>query len=447
MTTPLPFHEIQGLIASGYADQRAMCCVLLRIVDATQAKTWLTKTLEDISFSDNRSNPSKRNIAFTFSGLQQLANEDELLGFSREFCEGIVTPHRQRVLGDLPGSPSDPTRWRWGGPGNDRIDVLLLIYELNSFDLESRLQSTFEQIQGVQVVTQLRSTALKGDKEHFGFRDGLSQPWIQQLHKEGYLRDRVAAGEFILGHNDNTDALEPAPWLAANGSYLVLRQIAQRVPEFWNSFGDASNEERVRQASLRVGRWPDGTPLTLSPQAPDTNQSLNDFGYAKLDSKGLQCPIGAHIRRSNSRDALLPDASESLLSVNRHRLLRRGRTFGLPADSSIYPSGVEVLSEDAVTGAEDLRGILFMCLNASLSRQFEFVQQSWLNNPKFTQSSAESDPIASQVQWNGPDETPSFTAPARPIRHRSIEQEKYVYTVGGGYFFLPSRTAILALLA
>ncbi|MCZ6692141.1 MAG: peroxidase [Planctomycetota bacterium] len=437
--------EVQGLLASGYARQRAMSCLLLKIVDPQSARSWLGDLVPQLTFCGDKTSQSKLNIAFTYRGLQRLIGPDELQGFPREFCEGMVTPHRQRVLGDLPGSPSDPEMWQWGGPNSEAIDVLLLAYELHTAALESRLGELRNDRRGVELIAERRTAALKNNKEHFGFRDGIAQPWVAGLHRNGMDRDGVALGELVLGYDDNTGVPEPAPELAANGSYLVLRQIVQRVTEFWNAFPDVSAEEKIRRAAKMVGRWPDGTPLTLSPDRPDPTKPLNDFDFAKSDAAGTACPLGSHIRRANPRDALLPDPAQSRHTVNRHRMLRRGRAFGLPAPPNTYPDNLEVRADDDAVGDTEERGLLFICLVASLSRQFEFGQHSWLNNPKFLNLSADTDPIASPVQWSGPDQKPFVTAQACPLRFRAQEREKYVHTVAGAYFLLPGKSAMRRL--
>jgi Dyp-type peroxidase family len=421
--------------------------MLLKIVDGVVARGWLAQLLSQISFCNDKGQRAKLNIAFTYAGLEKLLAADELQGFSREFCEGMVTPHRQRVLGDLSGSPSDPRNWKWGAPDGDAIDVLLLVYEVNTSALEDRLAGIRKLLGGVAPIIELRSTALLEDKEHFGFRDGISQPWVVGLHRSGHERDRIAAGELVLGYDDNTGVPEPAPKLATNGSYLVLRQIVQRVPEFWDAFPDVPAEEKLRLAAWKMGRWPDGTSLVLSPHKPDPDLPLNDFSFAETDPDGLRCPFGSHIRRANPRDALLPNPKQSQESVNRHRILRRGRAFGLPAAPEAFPGDLQVRCDDDAIGDRDARGLFFICLNASLSRQFEFCQQSWLDNPKFVTLSDETDPIASAVQWSGPDQEPVLTRQACPVRYRVPEREKYVHTIGGGYFFLPARTALLRLSA
>ena len=82
-----------------------------------------------------------------------------------------------------------------------------------------------------------------------------------------------------------------------------------------------------------------------------------------------------------------------------------------------------------------------MCVNADIAQQFEFIQQTWLNNPTFAGVDGEVDPIVSGLE---PSEK-RFTAPARP-RPAIVKRDRPLTTVkGGGYFFLPGKNALLWL--
>jgi deferrochelatase/peroxidase EfeB len=183
-----------------------------------------------------------------------------------------------------------------------------------------------------------------------------------------------------------------------------------------------------------VGRWPDGAPLAVSPVVDDPALSdANDFGYHALDEHGLNCPAGAHVRRANPRDSLDPDPGtvRSYELNKRHRLLRRGRAYGPP------------VSLEAALGERDEaeRGIHFACLAGNLSRQFEFVQHTWVNNPKFAGGYDEVDPIAGV---RGPAGA-SFRIPATPVRERLTGLPSFVTVRGGGYFFMPGIRALAYL--
>ena len=181
----------------------------------------------------------------------------------------------------------------------------------------------------------------------------------------------IRAGEFILGYEDEEGALPSAPppdELSCNGTFLAYRKLYQDVAGFRAMLAAAAklypgNEDLL--AAKIVGRWRDGTPLDLSAAGPDPaiagdEMRNNAFTYGG-DANGARCPIGSHIRRVNPRDSL-PFQGKL---VNRHRLIRRGIPYGEP-----LPPGA---AED---GAD--RGVLFMCLQASIARQFEFVQSQWL---------------------------------------------------------------------
>ena len=150
----------------------------------------------------------------------------------------------------------------------------------------------------------------------------------------------------------------------------------------------------------------------LAPDADDPALAEeNDFRYHREDARGARCPVASHIRRSNPRDSLDPNpGSDDSLELNRrHRLLRRGREYG----SSLT-------TEEALQGEDDgePRGLHFICLSGNIARQFEFVQQTWLNNPKFDGLYDDADPLVGPSEPYGG----CFTAPGDGIRERYTER-------------------------
>jgi hypothetical protein len=140
--------------------------------------------------------------------------------------------------------------------------------------------------------------------------------------------------------------------------------------------------------------------------------------------------VTAHVRRTNPRDALVASPEQSWLVVNRHRILRRGRVYG------------DFLQEDQLEDDGKDRGLFFMCVNANIARQFEFMQQTWVENPKFGGLSQDTDPLI-----GGPGEARhTLTMPERPVRARSVGIPSFVEVRGGAYLFLPSLSAIGALV-
>jgi Dyp-type peroxidase family len=171
-----------------------------------------------------------------------------------------------------------------------------------------------------------------------------------------------------------------------------------------------------------VGRWRDGSPLVLRPDAPDPalgndKQRANDFRYGD-DPLGRSCPRGAHVRRTNPRDAL---GWEGRLTA-RHRILRRGMPYG--------PALAEGAADDGVA-----RGLLFVCLQASIARQFEIVQTQWCNDGNAFGLGREADPITGpaggEVRHIIEGEPPRVASPLRT----------YVECRGGEYLVVPAISA------
>ncbi|TJV05452.1 MAG: peroxidase, partial [Mesorhizobium sp.] len=93
-------------------------------------------------------------------------------------------------------------------------------------------------------------------------------------------------------------------------------------------------------------------------------------------------------------------------------------------------------------GGKVEKGLLFMCLNADIERQYEFIQQTWVSSTSFQGLVAEKDPTIGSRDGNG-----RFTIPSweKVTVLKGIPQ--FVTTRGGGYFFMPSRSALRFLIS
>ncbi|HEX6374408.1 MAG TPA: hypothetical protein VFZ91_01675, partial [Allosphingosinicella sp.] len=224
-------------------------------------------------------------------------------------------------------------------------------------------------------------------KEHFGFRDGLSQPFVDvgvgDTVPGGGTADRrgtwtpVAPGEIFLDREDESGQSHRLPIhadLRAGSTYLVFRKLEQDVEGFRAFLSQQRPDDTRAQDKLAAeffGRWPNGTSLVHSPNSqrstacPETEAALNDFRYAADDPFGRKCPLGAHVRRANPRDI------GGRNDVRHHRILRRGIAYGGPLLTTDTP-------EDG-----ERRGILFIAVNARIDLQFEVVQGDWLNSGEF----------------------------------------------------------------
>lgn len=465
--------EIQGLVFSGYARWPVSRFRLLTITDAAKARSWLGREVEGITYGVEdkaQANAAEacRNLAFTHDGLRLLGlPEYGLKGFEKAFRDGMTAPQRSLLLGDLAGGRNDPARWRWGADTAKPVHILQMLYARDDAAARRLCEEESAATKGfLQEVVDPHKTDLRhGLTEHFSFADGVSQPAYVGVNPPGgagYAARRIATGELLLGHLDSlgntslgamVDAGEPGAEalpktadglgdFARNGAYLVCRQMRQDVSAFEDmleglatsptvatllpGWGQTAREDWV--ASRIVGRWRSGCPVSASPDRDDLQfAGENAFLFEASDGKGHACPFGAHIRRANPRDSLFEpwgdtnakQAAAALADNDRRRLLRRGRAFGPPFEAS--------------PDAE--RGLMFMALGASIERQFEFVQHSWLLNPNFAGLADETDPLIGAPAT-------TLTLQAKPFARRLPGVAAHAWTEGGGYFFLPSRGAM-----
>lgn len=484
----LDYADIQGIVLRGYSGLPAAHFVLLKIDgDARGTGDWLRWLAGEVTCAEHREERGEAvHVAFTLRGIRRLGLTREHARFSCEFEEGMTARFKQDALGDH--GASAPCRWRWGGTQADAepIHVLLMLYaRAPARGDDAQLEALYEkhrvrfEAAGLVEVERLPTLGLRDRKEHFGFADGIAQPIIDgtpRAKSTANTRNVVAAGEIILGYRNEygkypdgptiPPALDPEHLLPEledgthdlghNGTYVVFRQLEQDVKAFWEFVDSATARNgcpdprgRDLLAAKMVGRWRSGVSLVQSPARDDPRLSPgNSFAYvtplnggdAAGDPLGLKCPLGSHVRRANPRDSVFPGTSEPLTTPNAHRILRRGRSYGEPIAPSMEPADML----DAPETGED-RGIHFICLNTDLGRQFEFVQQSWLNNPKFGSMYRDLDPL---VGDHGPRHRSSkgtFTIPAEPVRRRVTGVSRYVSVRGGAYFFLPGINGLRVL--
>jgi Dyp-type peroxidase family len=459
----IEFEDVQGIILRGYKELVSARFLLFRIADAGAARNWMAAlSLTAASESDHE---TAINLALTWDGLVELGvSPAELDEFAVELREGMSKDaQRKRALGDV--GKHAPEHWQWGGP-SDVVHGVLLLYATTKTkldDLESRWLDG--QRTGLAVLRRLETRALTDGpglkrywfREHFGFRDGVAQPRIAtrastpEGHRRGVLRpvgegNTVKPGEFLFGYT-NEYGKEPQgvpARLRRNGSFLVFRQIEQDVCAFWQFVREKAREldvSPILMASKMVGRWPNGAPLVRARREETAGfEQFDAFGYADGDADGHACPFGAHIRRANPRDALVPGVNESVKITKTHRLIRRGRSYGEPIHEPLDPSFF-LPKLDALAAAPAVeRGLHFLCFNTSIHRQFEFVQQTWINSKKFMGQHDSSDPITSPFDGG------TFEIPGAPARRRVTDMRTFIRVRGGAYFFMPGLRALRAIV-
>jgi Dyp-type peroxidase family len=450
--------DVQGIVASGYAHLSYASYIFLRVTDTQSAKQWLASIADSVTTARHPGEQKSHrclNLALTYSGLTAIVPAKNLHGFSYEFVNGMNRPEAALILGDTYTGAS--CNWKFGGDKTDEPHLLLMLYAATEPDLEAfgkEVQRSEKFADAFSIVAQQNSGRAPDDlREPFGFRDGISQPEITGLTarpRSSVGNAPVAAGEFLLGYENELGNITEVPsidrgsganqrladdpgncgrkLLGRNGTYLVYRKLAQDVEGF-EKFINHECERSLRRLhpellkAKLMGRWPSGAPLVLSPHHDDSRLAgSNDFLFAN-DPDGIACPIGGHIRRANPRDSLPFTPAKSLQLSQRHRIIRRGRKY---AENATTPEG-----------ERQEVGLCFIALNADIRRQFEFIQETWLNSPTFNGLDGDSDPIVGNL---GSDTR--FTIQADPANLRLGGLNRFVKMSGGGYFFLPGISAL-----
>lgn len=446
---------IQGNVLKGYT-LPAAAYVWLQFRDAQAGRRWLAALDVTTAAPWDEKPAVTRNVALTADGLRALGVADKLLAtFSEEFLAGMRVRAR-RPLGDV--GPSDPDNWPAPFDGRP-LHALLTLYARD----EAMLRELIADVpaDGVTVVDASYAGLLPeqdGDptREHFGFTDGFSQPSFRNVRYAGKQPSgngvplrfgrwrRMALGELVLGYVDEDLVYPEMPGgvLGPDSTYMVWRRLQQDVAAFRAWTLGAAEGDPARAAKVRaqiVGRWPDGTPLAGHPDGPDRAVSLdperrNDVRY-RPDPHGSACPLGAHVRRANPRDGL-PFGHKLTF---RHRIVRRGMPYG------------PELARDPTPEAQEIeRGLVFVCLNANISRQYEVVQGEWLSDGRTFDLDHDRDPLT-----GGPQDDGKLVLHGRPARNGKpatpptvlAPLPRFVWTRGGEYLWVPSVPALKALAA
>ena len=441
---------------------------------AAKRRAWLDFVIGKTSFGDGVPAGRAMTVAFGPNGLRRLGLEggvdDEPLDtFPVAFREGMGTPERSRILNDT--GPDAPDKWQWGSSAKP-VDVVIVCYAETPASLKAEITAMKRQTAGagMSVTAELPLKVRREGKravEHFGFVDGISQPIVRgtaRAAKGAAPMHLVAPGEFLFGYRDEHGFYPSSPSVEAaldrtgilsqvrrnrqipgqpppprdfgrNGTFLVMRQFEQHV-ELFDDYcrgaalqaagetGDAAITPRWVAAKM-LGRWQDGSSLVRNPNGRPGRGVDNDFALGAEDPQGHACPLGSHIRRSNPRDSLGEDRETQIRIGKRHRILRVGRTY-----------------EKKDKGGKTEKGLLFMCLNADIERQYEFIQQTWVSSNSFQGLVGETDPTIGARGGGGRFSIPSWE---KVTVLKDVPQ--FVTTKGGGYFFMPSRSALRYLIS
>ena len=90
--------------------------------------------------------------------------------------------------------------------------------------------------------------------------------------------------------------------------------------------------------------------------------------------------------------------------------------------------------------ADGSRGLIFVCFNASIARQFELVQGNWLMDGDAFGLGTEQDPLLGENREGDMLRIPGQGA--RAARFLPRDGGRFVYTLGGRYLFMPGIAAL-----
>jgi len=441
-------------------------------------------------------------IGFTYQGLLKFTPGAFSIQ-SEAFRLGL--PARSRILGDPPdpSNEGNPANWVVGGRDAE-LDALVVLAGGSRERVSARAAAIVKEMSdfGADVKFENGDTGrgkFKGH-EHFGFDDGVSQPGIRgraSAAPNDWISDRqidptqvpaawlygdpgqdlIWPGEFVLGYpSTSPDPLLPGrlspstPAWTRNGSFLVYRRLRQDVGLFWRTMRDEAARigklpgfagmTADRLAALLVGRWKSGAPVNRVPKGDnpklgkDTLANNNfrfdsdtptfrlvgghvdKFSAAKADPAGVTCPWAAHIKKVNVRDSSSDVGARS--ATLERRILRVGIPFG-----EYLQNRYAELENDPQKGQ---RGLLFLSIQSSIEEQFEFLQARWMNDDTRPKTPGGHDMIIGQnaAAQNGIRRCSVFGAGFAQAEVAADKQ--WVIPTGGGYFFLPSVSALRLVL-
>lgn len=381
------------------------------------------------------------NLFLSANGYRQLGlNPDLLFPESDSLARStFATGMAAHAMEDF----ADPPQDQWEPGFQDAIDAMLLLADDDEAFLLREARRALSDIaihntiRAVELGKALRNANEEGI-EHFGYVDGRSQPlYLNSDFEFDPAGNRIA--ESGGGKIDQWDPFEPLSRVLvrdpgvddplSHGSFLVFRKLEQDVLHFKmreQELADAleyKGEERKRAGAMAVGRFEDGTPVTLSATDGFRPPKENNFTYAE-DREGKKCPFHAHVRKANPRGDL------SAAEERERRITRRGIPYG---ERIKPPNQFQAIGDLPSKGV----GLLFMCFQASIRLQFAFLQKIWCNNPNFMRPATGIDSVVGQpastlaVEQNWSKEYGS--PPSTRFRF-----EHFVRMKGGEFFFAPS---------
>lgn len=438
--------NLQGNILKGHGRNDTVH-IIVKFKDdkKTEAKKWIASFANEkvTSFKEQLRQRElfKRNKAKDglFAGIYFTKSFYQYLGldiskFESSFQNGMKAAHL-----------SDPLIKDWQEEYRGDIHAMILLAHHNPIELGKQSTIIIEDLEApndtgnsiADIVTLEYGSAIRnanGDGlEHFGYVDGISQPLFLKDEVEAYKNSNLALRFDPAAELDLVLIKDPLTNVKDSfGSYFVYRKLQQDVRGFKEAeqkvavtLGLAA-DDRERAGAMIVGRFEDGTPVTLSETDKMISSGImNNFDYQEKingldDSKGARCPFHAHIRKVNPRRN---DADKQ------HIMARRGITYGHRNVSTTIDQTFVQMPKSGV-------GLLFMSFQKSIQNQFEFIQTNWVNNENFpTPNTGIDDEIG---QGGGSRKGHYAFAWNDASKFKDAAFDSFVTLQGGDYFFAPS---------
>jgi Dyp-type peroxidase family len=430
--------DLQGNILKGHG--RAFSCHLFIRFTASRVETakWIAEFCQTyLKSAQQQWEESVRykqaglsggvfaNFLLSCKGYEFLGIPPYKIPADQPFRLGIKDPDIAKMLGD-------PHVSAWESGFQQELHALILLADADSAALQKLVSLLSAQIDLIANIVQKDQGFILRNSvgqviEHFGYVDGVSQPLFIKSDiaaagqaDSGFDKwDPRAALDIILVKDPNGRTAD------SYGSYLVYRKLEQNVKKFHNSvqsLAQTLNMESELAGAMLVGRFQDGTPVVLSDQSEDGEKITNNFNF-DADTGGAKCPFHAHTRKTNPRGdtgrVVSADQVTTALSMEKgHRIARRAVSYGNPDPTAQPESG---------------SGLLFICFQANIENQFNFIQSGWANAANFVKVAVGPDPLVGQPegtqQWPLEWGKPATAAQLFPL---------CVNMQGGEYFFAPS---------
>jgi Dyp-type peroxidase family len=431
--------DLQGnIIKSHGRDYSVLLFVCWRTDRLSQARQWIASFAEQwitsaqLQFEEARRFRETGEMGRVFGSLFLSRRGYEALGFSGAQLPADQ-PFRMGMQHDeLASSLGDPPVRDWEAGYQQACHAVVALADDDIIRLLQTVNVLSQDLRGcAEILHREDGFVLRNSQgqtiEHFGYADGVSQPLfashdIQRQRQAGetFKRWDPRAPLSLVLVKDPNGRLEDS-----HGSYLVIRKLEQNVRLFNEDVRQLAKTlgvEPDQAGAYTVGRFKDGTPVSESGSSAAI--SGNDFNF-ESDPHGSRCPFHAHVRKTNPRGDTVREFNVSDEEERGHRIVRRAISYGT------HQPG-----EEPETGS----GLLFLCFQANIENQFNFMQSRWANAGNFLRVGTGPDPLVGQPEGNQ----------KWPMRWGEPETRDYLFKLwvfmkGGEYLFAPSISFLLSL--